>query len=269
VCVCARAYVCMWVCVCVCMAAREQVAICRESLLVLSWFTLALYGFACDIVDVMGSWRRRSLRERALYLAARSGELGEVTRLLELGVDPEGYRDPREYGATALIVAASYGHAQVVRELLDAGAHMDQPDDLLRTPLIHAVAQAQIEATHELLDAGADIEARDLYLNTYVMVCFSRFFVGFVWDVEFAGRNREMARMLMEEGADVHVEDAFGFSVLTWAWINVQLEIVLDVFIPHHPYHESMYDMLQQHVLGALSALQRPQDLRVCSSAAA
>jgi len=245
------------------------VAICRESLLLLSWFTLALYGFVCDVIDVVGSWRRKSSRERALYLAAKNCELEEVKRLLELGVDPEGYRDPREYGATALIAAASHGHAQVVRELLDAGAHTDQPDDLLRTPLIHAVVHAQIEATHELLDAGADIEARDLYLNTSIMVCFSRFFVGFVWDVEFAGRNREMARMLMEEGADVHVEDVFGFSVLTWAWLNMQLELVLDAFIPHHPYHESMYDMLQQHVLGALSALKRPHDPRVCSSAAA
>ena len=43
-----------------------------------------------------------------------------------------------------------------------------------------------------LLDAGANLEAQDMLLNTALMACFSRFFVGFVWDVDFAGRNRQV-----------------------------------------------------------------------------
>ena len=74
--------------------------------------------------------------------------------------------------------------------------------------------------------------------------------------------------MLIEAGADVHVEDGVGISVLTWAWINLHLEVALDAVIPHHAYHASMYDMLQQHIIAALSAL-RKEDPRVCSAPAA
>ena len=92
-----------------------------------------------------------------------------------------------------------------------------------------------------------------------------RFFVGFAWDVDFAGRNRQVACILLEAGADVYAKDVMQANVLTWSWINTQLEFLLDCVLPHHLYHCSMYDMLWQHI----QALDAAKSSRLSAACAA
>lgn len=153
-----------------------------------------------------------------------------------------------------LIAACVHGDEDVIRGLLSLGHDSNVADDLGRTPLMHAALNAQPEATRLLLDAGASLNAADAYRHTPLMACFSSFFVGFAWDVDFAGRNRQVARMLLEAGADVMAQDLFGATPLTYAWVNTQLEAQLDLVLPHHFYHVSMYDMLQQHAISFQAA---------------
>ena len=243
----------------------DKVDVCREAVLALCWFGLAAYGCMCDMCDMFASLRAMGSRQRALYLAAKNMDVQEVRHLLLLGVCPQGYRDAREYGATALISACIHGHEEIVRDLLDANAHPDVTDDFGRTPLMHAALQAHPECMRLLLEAGADLDVQDIYLNTPLMACFSRFFVGFAWDVDFAGRNRQVARILIEHGANIHQQDLFGATALEWCYVNTQLEMLLNVVLPHHLYHIFMYDMLLQHTV----AVQAAAATCLCAAAAA
>ena len=64
--------------------------------------------------------------EQRLFRAAKTGDLEEVRRLLRAGVDVNARN---EYGYTALIVAASYGHPAVVEVLLEKGANGHAKDE--------------------------------------------------------------------------------------------------------------------------------------------
>lgn len=55
-----------------------------------------------------------------LYVSARAGNLPAVQFLIEYGAEPDL---PQRIGSTALHVASFYGHSQVVRCLLEAGAN--------------------------------------------------------------------------------------------------------------------------------------------------
>ena len=59
-------------------------------------------------------------------------------------------------GDTALHLAALYGEQGAVRQLLDAGAFIDEPGALGRSPLYYAVLEGQISVVESLLEAGAD-----------------------------------------------------------------------------------------------------------------
>ena len=71
--------------------------------------------------------------------------------------------------------------------------------------------------------------------------------------------------MLIEHGADIQLQDAFGATALDWSHVNTQLEILLTLVIPVHPYHVFMYDMLCQHT----AARQAAATTFLCAAAAA
>ena len=65
---------------------------------------------------------RTTTPAQALLVAAMAGELGVVTYLLSVGVDPN---TPLNHGITALHEAAYGGHLAVVEHLVEAGARRD------------------------------------------------------------------------------------------------------------------------------------------------
>lgn len=84
---------------------------------------LTLYGYCLA----------RAERYRLLDRACATGDTTRVKILLRLGADPNGFRDIHyyvNYGWTVmeptppLFVAASAGHTEVVRLLLDSGANL-------------------------------------------------------------------------------------------------------------------------------------------------
>ena len=75
------------------------------------------------------------------------------------GDPPPRPADPEE--TTPLHAAAAAGQADVVRQLLTAGAALEAGDNRDRTPLHHAAAAGHVEVVESLLAAGAALEARD------------------------------------------------------------------------------------------------------------
>jgi ankyrin repeat protein len=100
----------------------------------------------------------------ALTIAAAKGDRGMVALLLWLGADPGAVTGPDD--RTALIAAARAGYADVVRELIAAGAPVNYVSSLGWTALMEAVIfgaeDGRTAATVEaLLQAGAKARFRD------------------------------------------------------------------------------------------------------------
>lgn len=95
----------------------------------------------------------------ALHLAAFFGGTGTARRLLQAGADAGAVADVN--AVQALHSAAAGGHHEIVRLLLDAGAHPDARQAGGFTPLHAAGQSGDADLARLLLRAGADPALRD------------------------------------------------------------------------------------------------------------
>jgi ankyrin repeat protein len=93
--------------------------------------------------------------ETPLMTAARTGNLPSVKALLTRGARVDAKDDRR--GQTALMWAAAEGHANVVEELIAAGADFRTRVPSGFTPLLFAVREGRLGVVRVLLKAGADV----------------------------------------------------------------------------------------------------------------
>ncbi len=94
-----------------------------------------------------------------LCLAVRKAHRFLIPELLRKGADINARSDDR--GNTALMDAASMCQADIVHDLLRAGASVDLASKNGQTALILAVGQGCYEVVKLLLEAGADIDVKD------------------------------------------------------------------------------------------------------------
>jgi len=89
----------------------------------------------------------------ALIRASGAGHVAAVELLLKAGADPSLMNG----GVTALHVAATDGHLEVIRVLVQAKANVNRrSSDTSDTPLMAAVKAEKPEVVRALIDAGAD-----------------------------------------------------------------------------------------------------------------
>lgn len=88
------------------------------------------------------------------------GHLSSVIMLLQRGADVNV--KSKERNNAPLSLAASRGHTDVIRHLLNSGAKVNTQNYRNRTPLLLAVDNGHVSAVEELLKAGADVFAKDL-----------------------------------------------------------------------------------------------------------
>lgn len=140
-------------------------------------------GTAGTITDAQtGGWYVVETGSSLLSLAASRGHADIVKKLLDAGVPPDGAD-----GVAALTRAASGGHSEVVALLLEAQAPVNGRDALDRTALFYASQNGDAEIVRTLLAAGAN-EQMDLALM----------------NAAGAGHG-SIAKMLLEAGAGSEV----------------------------------------------------------------
>lgn len=124
-------------------------------------------------------------------IAAVANDLPTLRLALELGCRATNVTS--RYDGTALIAAAHLGHAEVVRELIRAGAPLNHVNNLGWTALIESIVLGDggprhVATLRALVDAGADVNLADRGGTTPLRLARSRGY-------------REMAAILEQAGA--------------------------------------------------------------------
>lgn len=98
-----------------------------------------------------------------LRYAATSGSVVVARIFIErYGVEPNTrFREDKTEGMTALHVAASRGHEELVAYLLAAGSGVEERNEAKRSPLHCAAHSGRLGAARLLVEAGADVGGRD------------------------------------------------------------------------------------------------------------
>ena len=124
-------------------------------------------------------------------IAAVANDVPTLEAALALGGNARNVTS--RYDGTALIAAAHLGHAEVVRQLIRAGAPLDHVNNLGWTAVIESIVLGDGGADHQatlraLIDAGANVNLADRGGQTPLALARSR-------------NHREMIAMLEKAGA--------------------------------------------------------------------
>jgi hypothetical protein len=149
---------------------------------------------------VLSSFGRFGNGDDSLMEAARRGRRQTVTQKLAAGANPNDSR----LSTTVLMFAAKDGYADIVRDLLKAGARLDAKDNDGDTALMYAAIDDRVEVVKALLIAGADVNAQNNKGDTPLMAAALR------------GRT-EVVRALLAGGADVGLRNQRGQTAVSLA----------------------------------------------------
>ncbi|CEJ93162.1 hypothetical protein VHEMI08771 [[Torrubiella] hemipterigena] len=154
---------------------------------------------AMEILVALGAEAGTPNRSRkyALESAARLGQSHVVKLLLDLMVPI----DKQEKKATPLISAASAGHLEIVRQLIEAGCDINLQAKDRKTALHAAASAGHLDIVQQLIYAGADINIRMTDEKTALHIAAS---VG----------NLDIVRQLIRAGPNVNMRMADGTTAL-------------------------------------------------------
>jgi uncharacterized protein len=138
----------------------------------------------------------------ALIYAASAGHTDAIRLLLDKGAD---INTTNNFGDTALMTAAEDGRTDVVELLLDKGADINAKNYTGSTALMSAEFMDQTNVVELLLNKGADINAKDYDGDTALMKAA---------DTE---GNTNAVKLLLARKADINAVDAEGETALGMA----------------------------------------------------
>src|SRR5262245_49085991 len=175
-----------------------------------------------------------------LQLAATNGSAAMIDRLLKAGADANAPLSAA--GDTALMMASRTGKTDAMRVLVEAGANVNAKEKWGgTTALMWAVSEGHADAARLLVGAGADVDARSNYVAAANGRGFEgrtpvasrtdpkveEFASGWLTPLTLAAREGdvEMARVLVNAGADVNVAAGDGKTALALAIFNGNYEV--------------------------------------------
>jgi ankyrin repeat protein len=156
-------------------------------------------------------------RSTPLHFAASEGHLEVARMLLERKANVNALDDD---GSTPLHQASQYlwsedpDIAQLVRLLLDDGADIHALDNSGNTPLHFAASEGHLEVARMLLELKADVNALNKEGSTPLHQAFE------TWR-----ENPDIMRLLLDHGADANVHDKSGNTLLHFAASEGDLEL--------------------------------------------
>lgn len=158
-----------------------------------------------------------------LHLAVEMGETAVVKVLLNAeGLHIPSYVNTWDFGGlTPLHIACFSGNKGAAILLVDAGARLDALDNYKRTPLLFAVLNGDAELTELLLENGADPDIRaDVPEKGTAPL-----------HIAAEKNNLDIARLLVEAGADINVWNDYGRTPADIAYAKANDEVA--IFLAH------------------------------------
>ncbi|CAH3040504.1 unnamed protein product [Pocillopora meandrina] len=147
-----------------------------------------------------------------LHWAASGGHADVVKHLLDLGV-PTDNKDDAQW--TPLMIAASAGRDAIVSMLISLGADVNTTNDGGQTPLHYAASRNRYEIAELLLQNGAHIDAQD---KTSAATPLHR----------AASRGHsKIVKLLLKHNANCDIQDAEGNTALHMACEEDRAEIAV------------------------------------------
>uniref|UniRef100_UPI0021490572 ankyrin repeat domain-containing protein n=1 Tax=Endozoicomonas sp. ISHI1 TaxID=2825882 RepID=UPI0021490572 len=148
--------------------------------------------------------------DRAFYNACVDGDLDQVRKSLAEGVNVNTVMNN---DFTALLLASSQGHKDVVKCLIEAEADLNALSDDGATPLFLAAQEHNTDCVELLINAGADINARTQYGITPLAIA--------------AGRGHtDIVKLLIGAKADLNAQTKNGATPLFIAALEGHTNIV-------------------------------------------
>jgi ankyrin repeat protein len=165
----------------------------------------------------------------AMQLAADASNTEMIQLLLKAGADPDS---PNPDGETALHLVARAGNLDAAKMLLRAGAHVDAHERFGgQTPLMWAAARRHPEMVELLAAKGADVNARSL-IRDFQRVATAESRAKFLdrggfTPLLYAAREncRECVEVLLKHKVDVDLPDPSGMSPMVIAMMNGNWDI--------------------------------------------
>ncbi len=159
--------------------------------------------------------------------AAQTGDVAAVRALLAR--DPGLVAAADIHGKTSLHLAAEHDHAEVAEALMDAGADVEAETTWGATPLQWAGVLGSRAAGDALIARGARLtfaSAAGLGLLDALARMRDDGAVSPAFVLACRNGHTEVARHLLERGADVDARGFFGATALHWAAVNGQAETI-------------------------------------------
>jgi ankyrin repeat protein len=178
-------------------------------------------------------------RDQSLIAAAESGDLARLKALLAQGANVHA-RD--EQGRTALLAATHGNRVEAARMLLAAGADVNARDAIGDSPFLYAGAAGRLEILRLTLAAGANLKSLNRYGGTALIPACHYGHVETVRELlktaiaidhinhlgwtalletvilgDGGARHQEIARLLLEHGANAQLADRDGVTPLQHA----------------------------------------------------
>jgi ankyrin repeat protein len=165
----------------------------------------------------------------AMQLAADASNTELIRLLLKAGADPES---PNPDGETALHLVARAGNLEAAKMLLGAGAHVDSREQFGgQTPLMWAAARRHPEMVELLASKGADVNARSA-IRDYQRVATAESRAkqldrGGLTPLMYAARENcgACVEVLLKHKVDVDLPDPSGMSPMVIAMLNSNWDI--------------------------------------------
>ncbi len=164
---------------------------------------------------------------KLMLTVARNEDLNTIEELLAEGASVHART---ENGLNALMYAAAgNNNPEVIELLLESGINVDSRTiDHGMTALMYATAgNKNPEVTKTLLDAGANINAKSKDLGQYYYFG-TKPFVGtpLAFSIKSKETQIEVTELLLKAGADVNIENEYGYNALIFSSIMQSKEAV-------------------------------------------
>jgi hypothetical protein len=192
----------------------------------------------------------RFARQNKALLAAEDGNVNEILRLVDDGLDVVSCRGLN--GLSLLHIAASKGHGFLISELIRLGILVNIRNDSQETPLHLSVYGGHILAVDQLLDFGAEIDAQNSDEETSLFYAARRNYPPIV-------------RLLVQRGANINITDSIGDKAADHTSNLASLQHLTETHLGATAANEQWSYHVLLHVMSYLTAQDLMRVACVCS----